>query len=188
MVQQELKRLGRTTVGAAQRADRFRRHRRALDAPGLLAIAGLDDTAFARGLRDGRCRRASPRCSARACCSCCRSTGASAEFTLRWEEAVEIDWGIVLLYGGGLAMGELAFSTGLATAIGRGHHRWLPLAIDRRAHRALHGRRHRDVRGSLQHRVREHDRPGRDRRLAGRRRPPAPTGARRHARRVAWGS
>ena len=47
-------------------------------------------------------------------------------FTLRWEEAVRIDWGIILLFGGGLAMGELAFSTGLAAAIGHGIAGWLP--------------------------------------------------------------
>jgi sodium-dependent dicarboxylate transporter 2/3/5 len=47
-------------------------------------------------------------------------------FTLSWEEAVRIDWGIILLFGGGLAMGELAFSTGLAEAIGRGATSWLP--------------------------------------------------------------
>ena len=42
------------------------------------------------------------------------------QFTLKWEEAVRIDWGIILLFGGGLAMGELAFSTGLAESMGRG--------------------------------------------------------------------
>ena len=47
-------------------------------------------------------------------------------FTLTWDEAVRIDWGIVLLFGGGLAMGELAFSTGLAEAFGRGIVSWLP--------------------------------------------------------------
>ncbi|BCS33297.1 di- and tricarboxylate transporter [Luteitalea sp. TBR-22] len=47
-------------------------------------------------------------------------------FTLTWEEAARIDWGIVLLYGGGLAMGDLAFSTGLARAIGEGMTAWLP--------------------------------------------------------------
>ena len=47
-------------------------------------------------------------------------------FTLTWEEAVRIDWGIILLFGGGLAMGELAFSTGLAEAMGRGITSWLP--------------------------------------------------------------
>lgn len=47
-------------------------------------------------------------------------------FTLTWDEASRIDWGIVLLYGGGLAMGDLAFSTGLATAMGEGLTSWLP--------------------------------------------------------------
>ncbi|MFM1904365.1 MAG: hypothetical protein RLZZ440_2265 [Planctomycetota bacterium] len=36
---------------------------------------------------------------------------------LEWTEA-RIDWGIVLLYGGGMALGTLCFSTGLAGAIG----------------------------------------------------------------------
>ena len=47
-------------------------------------------------------------------------------FTLTWEEASRIDWGIVLLYGGGLAMGDLAFSTGLANAMGLALTSWLP--------------------------------------------------------------
>ena len=49
-----------------------------------------------------------------------------AEVHPHWEEAVRIDWGIILLFGGGLAMGELAFSTGLAESIGRGITAWLP--------------------------------------------------------------
>lgn len=40
-------------------------------------------------------------------------------FTMTWEEAAHIDWGIILLFGGGLAMGGLADSTGLADAFGR---------------------------------------------------------------------
>jgi sodium-dependent dicarboxylate transporter 2/3/5 len=36
---------------------------------------------------------------------------------LEWHEA-RIDWGIVLLYGGGMALGSLCFSTGLASALG----------------------------------------------------------------------
>lgn len=47
-------------------------------------------------------------------------------FTLTWEEAVRIDWGIILLFGGGLAMGELAFATGLAGALGDAMMVWLP--------------------------------------------------------------
>lgn len=94
-------------------------------APGFFAIAGVDQTPFGRSYAaavpegvaamigalllfvlplDWRARR----------------------FTLTWEEAVRIDWGIVLLYGGGLAMGQLAFSTGLATTIGQSVTAWLP--------------------------------------------------------------
>ncbi len=42
-----------------------------------------------------------------------------------WREA-RIDWDIVLLYGGGLALGELCFSTGLAAAVGRAITGWIP--------------------------------------------------------------
>jgi sodium-dependent dicarboxylate transporter 2/3/5 len=41
-------------------------------------------------------------------------------FTLTWGQAAKIDWGIILLFGGGLSLGGLTFSTGLADAIGRG--------------------------------------------------------------------
>ena len=43
-----------------------------------------------------------------------------SEFTLSWEEASGIDWGTILLFGGGLAMGDLMFKSGLAQAIGDG--------------------------------------------------------------------
>ncbi len=36
---------------------------------------------------------------------------------LEWTEA-KIDWGIILLYGGGMALGSLCFTTGLAAALG----------------------------------------------------------------------
>src|SRR5574337_471754 len=41
------------------------------------------------------------------------------EFTLTWPEAVKIDWGTILLFGGGLALGSLMFKTGVAEALGR---------------------------------------------------------------------
>ncbi|HSA94136.1 MAG TPA: DASS family sodium-coupled anion symporter [Terriglobales bacterium] len=46
---------------------------------------------------------------------------------ITWEEAVKIDWGVVLLYGGGFALGVLSFQTGLAEAVGRGITGLLPL-------------------------------------------------------------
>ena len=93
--------------------------------PGVLAIVGAGATRFGRWVN-----AAFPE-------SIAAVTGAvllfvlpiqwrARRFTLTWEQAVRIDWGIILLFGGGLAMGELAFSTGLAEALGRGITSWLP--------------------------------------------------------------
>jgi solute carrier family 13 (sodium-dependent dicarboxylate transporter), member 2/3/5 len=46
---------------------------------------------------------------------------------ISWKDAVQIDWGVVLLYGGGFALGVLSFQTGLAEAIGRGMTGMLPI-------------------------------------------------------------
>ena len=43
------------------------------------------------------------------------------EMTLRWKEGVEgIEWGTLLLFGGGLAMGSLMYTTGLSDWVGEG--------------------------------------------------------------------
>lgn len=39
-------------------------------------------------------------------------------FTLAWRDAERIDWGTIFLFGGGLALGSLMFSTGVAHAMG----------------------------------------------------------------------
>src|SRR5688572_10542299 len=93
--------------------------------PGIFAIAGLDDSAFARAFA-----RSMPE-------SVAAMVGAlllfllpvdwtGRRFTLTWDEALRIDWGVILLFGGGLAMGDLTFSTGLAEAMGKGITAWLP--------------------------------------------------------------
>ncbi|HYO10708.1 MAG TPA: DASS family sodium-coupled anion symporter [Tepidisphaeraceae bacterium] len=50
------------------------------------------------------------------------------ERAIDWHEAAKIDWGIVLLYGGGFALGVLSFKTGLAKAVGEGLTGLLPVA------------------------------------------------------------
>ena len=40
------------------------------------------------------------------------------QFTLTWRQAVQIDWGTLLLFGGGITLGELMFQTKLADAVG----------------------------------------------------------------------
>jgi sodium-dependent dicarboxylate transporter 2/3/5 len=53
--------------------------------------------------------------------------GREGERAITWEDAVRIDWGVVLLYGGGFALGVLSFQTGLAEAVGRGLTGLLPV-------------------------------------------------------------
>jgi len=42
------------------------------------------------------------------------------QFTISWSTAVNIDWGTLLLFGGGLSLGEFMFKTNLAHVIGDG--------------------------------------------------------------------
>jgi len=42
------------------------------------------------------------------------------EFTLSWRQAQKIDWGTLILFGGGLALGNLMFETRLAETVGAG--------------------------------------------------------------------
>jgi sodium-dependent dicarboxylate transporter 2/3/5 len=42
------------------------------------------------------------------------------EFTISWKQAAKIDWGTLLLFGGGITLGSLMFQTKLAEVIGTG--------------------------------------------------------------------
>jgi sodium-dependent dicarboxylate transporter 2/3/5 len=125
LVQRELERLGRQTVGQRNVLIAFAITILLWIAPGLMAIAGADDSAFARGYAAHM-----PEGVAAMIGACLLFVlpvnWHERRFTLTWDEAVKIDWGITLLYGGGLALGEMAFSTGLAQAVGEGVTSWLP--------------------------------------------------------------
>jgi sodium-dependent dicarboxylate transporter 2/3/5 len=125
-IQDELRRLGPVSVGQRNVLIAFGVTVGLWLFPGALAIFGASQTEFARAYN-----AAVPE-------SVAAMTGAillfllplqwrARRFTLTWVEAVRIDWGIILLFGGGLAMGELAFSTGLAESMGRGITSWLPV-------------------------------------------------------------
>jgi solute carrier family 13 (sodium-dependent dicarboxylate transporter), member 2/3/5 len=94
-------------------------------APGALALLGLDRTGLGRAY----------------CEAVPESVGAvigivllfilpvnwrTREFTLTWTEASRLDWGAILTYVGGLTLGELAFSTGLAPAVAKDLLAWMP--------------------------------------------------------------
>lgn len=44
----------------------------------------------------------------------------AGEFTLSWQEATNINWGTILLFGGGLSFGHLMVKTNLAATVGQG--------------------------------------------------------------------
>ncbi|TAJ22525.1 MAG: DASS family sodium-coupled anion symporter, partial [Nitrospirae bacterium] len=48
----------------------------------------------------------------------------TGDFTLSWKQATAINWGTILLFGGGLAFGELMVKTGLSTVLGHGFVAW----------------------------------------------------------------
>ncbi len=56
---------------------------------------------------------------------------AQRTFTLNWNEASQIDWGTVILFGGGLVLGSLLSQTGLAEVVGD-----VDLGRDRRLERS----------------------------------------------------
>ena len=93
--------------------------------PGLLVLTGFGDTSVARRLETSIPEGIAAMIGA-LLLFILPSDWKSRRFTLTWDEAVKIDWGVVLLYGGGLAVGELAFSTGLAQAFGAAITSWLP--------------------------------------------------------------
>jgi sodium-dependent dicarboxylate transporter 2/3/5 len=95
-------------------------------APGVLAVIGLGDSPIARAFN-----AAVPEAVAAV-------LGAvllfvlpvdwqARRFTLTWEQAARIDWAVILLFGGGLSLGSLAFNTGLAAAMGQGLQHWVPV-------------------------------------------------------------
>jgi len=50
------------------------------------------------------------------------------EFTITLKSALEIDWAVLALYGGGIALGQMVFATGLADALGQNVASWIPAA------------------------------------------------------------
>jgi sodium-dependent dicarboxylate transporter 2/3/5 len=125
-MQEELEKLGPMSAGQRNTLIAFGSTVALRLFPGVLTIVGLGESALAKGYE-----AAVPE-------SVAAMVGAillfllpvswrARRFTLSWEQAVGIDWGIILLFGGGLAMGALAFSTGLAEAMGHGITSWLPV-------------------------------------------------------------
>ena len=118
LVRRELARLGRISRGERNVIIAFSVTVLLWTLPGILAVLGQRESWFARGYESSMPEAAAA------------LTGATLlfilpvdwrqrRFTMTWDQAVRIEWGTILLFGGGLALGSLAFSTGLADALGR---------------------------------------------------------------------
>jgi solute carrier family 13 (sodium-dependent dicarboxylate transporter), member 2/3/5 len=125
-IHDELKKLGPMSVGQRNTLVAFGITVCLWLLPGMLAIAGLGETAFARAY-DASVPESVAAMTGAILLFLLPISWRARRFTLTWEQAARIDWGIILLFGGGLAMGALAFTTGLADAIGRGITSWLPV-------------------------------------------------------------
>jgi sodium-dependent dicarboxylate transporter 2/3/5 len=124
-IREELRKLGRLSPGERNVLIAFGTTIVLWIAPGVLAVAGLGESAFARAYAQSMPEGVAAICGA-LMLFLLPTDWRVRRFTLTWDEATNIDWGIVLLFGGGLAVGELAFSTGLASALGTGITAWLP--------------------------------------------------------------
>ena len=107
--------------------------------PGVLSLALRRDAPRDATVRRARCRNRLRQSSAGCCCSSSPISWRERRFTLSWAEASRIDWGIVLLFGGGLAMGRLLESTGLSAALGQGIAAQFPGRERRRTDDGVHG-------------------------------------------------
>jgi sodium-dependent dicarboxylate transporter 2/3/5 len=125
-IQDELRKLGPISAGQRNTLMAFGATVALWLFPGLLAVTGFGDSGFAR-LYDAAVPESVAAMIGAILLFLLPVNWRARRFTLSWEQAVRIDWGIVLLFGGGLAMGALAFSTGLAESMGRGITSWLPV-------------------------------------------------------------
>jgi sodium-dependent dicarboxylate transporter 2/3/5 len=125
VVAAELQRLGRLTRGERNVLIAFGVTVLLWVAPGLVAATGQGESAFARGLQASVPESVAAMLGA-TLLFLLPINWTTRQFTLTWDQAARIEWGIVLLYGGGLALGDLAFTTGLARAMGEGLTSWTP--------------------------------------------------------------
>ena len=84
--------------------------------PGVVTLAGAGPGTWARLLAD----RLEESVVALAAAALLFLWPVGDRRALTWAEAVRVDWGTLLLFGGGLSLGKMMFDTGLAGVLGRG--------------------------------------------------------------------
>ena len=119
LVRDELARLGAMSRGQRNVLTAFAATVLLWVTPGLFALFGADDSAWARAYATSMPEGIAAMAGA-LLLFVLPIDWRARRFTITWDDAAKIDWAVILLFGGGLAMGELAFQTGLAEAMGKG--------------------------------------------------------------------
>jgi sodium-dependent dicarboxylate transporter 2/3/5 len=125
-VREELARLGPMSAGERNVVFAFGLTVALWILPGLFAITGTNGSAFAKAYAASVPESVAAVVGA-VLLFLLPTDRRTWQFTLTWEQATRIDWGTILLFGGGLSIGSLAFSTGLAESLGRTLTAWLPV-------------------------------------------------------------
>ncbi|HLM58991.1 MAG TPA: SLC13 family permease [Pyrinomonadaceae bacterium] len=125
MLKHEKERLGAWTRGQKSTLAAFLATVALWVVPGLIALAAGDQSAIYKNVNAVMPEAVAAVVGAVLLFLLPGEEGARA---ITWEEAVKIDWGVVLLYGGGFALGVLSFQTGLAESVGRGLTGLLPVS------------------------------------------------------------
>jgi len=125
MLQQNRASLGPWTTGQKSTLIAFLTTVALWIAPGVVALVAGEESTSYRFLRESLPEGVAALIGASLLFLLPGKTGRRA---ITWDEAVQIDWGVVLLYGGGFSLGELSRLTGLADAVGQGLASRLPLS------------------------------------------------------------
>ena len=114
----ERERLGGWTRGQANTLAAFATAVALWVLPGVLALPGLERTKPLAVWMNARVPESVAALSAAVLLFVLPTNLRRGEFTMTWPEATKIDWGTILLFGGGLSLGSLMFDTGVADALG----------------------------------------------------------------------
>lgn len=118
-LQGEVARLGPWTIGQVNTLAAFSIAVILWMTPGVLAVAKLDQAPIGKWF-EARMPEAVAAMIAAVLLFILPVDLARGQFTMTWREATKIDWGTLLLFGGGLSLGGLMDSTGVAAALGKG--------------------------------------------------------------------